>query len=376
MIVNKYKNGGGGSPFDPTQYYTKSQVDAEISGATEGLASEEYVDGAIEEALSGITLDGYWTSAETKTYVDGQVSGLTEYIEDVERVAATALTELHTDILALSAATPDMSNYYTKSEVDAAITSATQDFVTEDALTGYTSMQDFEDFQDAISVKEEVIASALTELHDEIVVISGNTDLTNYYDKTAVDGIIATETGRTEGAYIKKSTLPFAVDNVAITKLGNDNVLAASITNTSEGNTYSVVSAYFNTINGKEPLVTNSQDKENIVLPTFNDVSTAITESIVTETARTESTYAKKSDIPSLDGYWTSAETKNYVDDAISGLTDMMETKEEVIAAALVDLDTNKVGSTDVHTMVKLTQAQYDALTTKDPNTFYIIIGG
>ena len=34
MIVNKYNKGGGGSPFDPTQYYTKSEVDAEITGAT------------------------------------------------------------------------------------------------------------------------------------------------------------------------------------------------------------------------------------------------------------------------------------------------------------------------------------------------------
>ena len=181
MIVNKYNKGGGGSPFDPTQYYTKSQTDAAITAATEDLASEEYV--------------------------DEQVSGLTEYIEDVERVTATALTELHTDVLALSAATPDMSDYYTKSEVDAeitgategfateayvdaTITSATQDFVTEEDLTGYTSMQDFEDFQDAISVKEEVIASALTELHDAVEDI----DLTNYYTKSEVDSEISTAT--------------------------------------------------------------------------------------------------------------------------------------------------------------------------------------
>lgn len=213
VIVNwvrtcKDESGGGsgsGSTYTAGEYISIEQDVISVTGITpdayltsadiQDLASEEYVDDAIEEALSGITLDGYWTSAETKNYVDGQVSGLTEYIEDVERVAATALTELHTDILALSAATPDMSNYYTKSEVDAEITGATEGYATE-----------------------------------------------------------------------------------------------------------------------------------------------------------------------------------AYVDDAISGLTDMMETKEEVIASALIDLNTNKVGSTDVHTMVKLTQAQYDALTTKDPNTFYIII--
>lgn len=226
MIVNKYNKGGGGSPFDPTQYYTKSQVDAEISGATEGLASEEYVDDAIEEALTGITLDGYWTSGETKDYVDEAISGLTDMIEtkeeviasaltelnetfddyytmdevdevieealsgisfdgywtsgetksyvdnaasaitsqveDVERVTATALTELHQDILVLSGAT---SGYATEEYVDAAITAGTQGFITS-AYTGFTSTQDFDAFVDSIEVKEGVIASALTELNE------------------------------------------------------------------------------------------------------------------------------------------------------------------------------------------------------------------
>ncbi|RVP95734.1 phage upper tail fiber protein [Sinorhizobium meliloti] len=34
-----------------------------------------------------------------------------------------------------------------------------------------------------------------------------------------------------------------------------------------------------------------------------------------------------------------------------------------------------RVGSTSVSTIVKLTQAQYNALGTKDANTLYIIIG-
>ena len=111
MIVNKYNKGGGGSPFDPTQYYTKSQVDAEISGATEGLASEEYVDDAIEEALTGITLDDYWTSGETKDYVDEAISGLTDMIETKEEVIASALTELN----------ETFDDYYTMDEVDEVI---------------------------------------------------------------------------------------------------------------------------------------------------------------------------------------------------------------------------------------------------------------
>lgn len=53
-----------------------------------------------------------------------------------------------------------------------------------------------------------------------------------------------------------------------------------------------------------------------------------------------------------MSDYWTSAQTE----DAISAATD------------------NKVSSTSVSTIWKGTQAQYDAITAKDPNTFYIIV--
>lgn len=81
-------------------------------------------------------------------------------------------------------------DFATEAYVNAAITSATQDFVTADDLTGYTSEQDFQDFQDAISVKEEVIASAITELHNAVEDI----DLTNYYTKSEVDSEITAAT--------------------------------------------------------------------------------------------------------------------------------------------------------------------------------------
>ena len=261
MIVNKYKNGGG--EFDPTQYYTKSQVDAEISGATEGLASEEYVDDAIEEALSGITMDGYWTSGETKSYVDDQISAVTDMMETKEEVIASALTELN----------ETFDDYYTMDEVDAAIEAA----ISGISFDGYWTSAETKNYVDGqvsglteyIEDVERVAATALTELHTDILALSAATpDMSNYYTKSEVDAEI---TGAT-------------------------------------------------------------------------------------------------------DGYATEA----YVDDAISGLTDMMETKEEVIASALIDLNTNKVGSTDVHTIEKISQAGYDALVsggTVDSYTLYVITG-
>ena len=157
MIVNKYNKGGGGSG----------------SGST--YTAGEYIQ--IENdviSVTGITPSEYLTTADTQDFVTeaditAATSPIQEQVDDIERVTATALTELHDSILELSGATGDFA---TEAYVAEAITSATQDFVTEDALTGYTSQQDFQDFQDELSIKEEVIASAITELHDSIPDVS------------------------------------------------------------------------------------------------------------------------------------------------------------------------------------------------------------
>ena len=145
---------------DMSNYYTKAETDAAITSATQDFVTEADITAA--------------------------TSPIQEQVDDIERVTATALTELHDSILELSGATSGYATeayvdaaitgatqgYATEAYVNAAITSATQDFVTEDALTGYTSKQDFEDFQDELSVKEEVIASAITEIHDSIPDVS------------------------------------------------------------------------------------------------------------------------------------------------------------------------------------------------------------
>lgn len=157
MIVNKYNKGNGGGG----------------SGSTYSAGDYIQIENDVI-SVTGITPSEYLTTADTQDFVTeaditAATSPIQEQLDDIERVTATALTELHDSILELSGAT---SGYATEAYVDAAITSATQDFVTEDALTGYTSQQDFQDFQDAISVKEEVIASAITQLHGSIPDVS------------------------------------------------------------------------------------------------------------------------------------------------------------------------------------------------------------
>lgn len=270
MIVNKYNKGGGGSG----------------SGST--YTAGEYIQ--IENdviSVTGITPSEYLTTADTQDFVTeaditAATSPIQEQVDDIERVTATALTELHDSIVELSGATGDFATeayvnaaitgatqgYATEAYVNATITSATQDFVTEEDLTGYTSQQDFEDFQDAISVKEEVIASAITELHDAVEDI----DLTNYYTKSEVD-----------------SEITAATENMVTTGDIADMVTTGDIAD----------------------MVTTG-DIQNFV--TSGDVATQV-----------------------------SAATQNMVE------------------------------STSISTIWSGTQVQYDAITTKDPNTFYII---
>lgn len=255
---------GGG---DMSDYYTKAQTDAAITAATEDLASEAYVDQAItaatQDLMTSAQTDAAITAATqdlaTQADITAATSPIQEQVDDIERVTATALTELHDAIIELSGATGD---YATEAYVNAAITSATQDFVTADALSGYTSEQDFQDFQDAISVKEEVIASALTELHDAVEDI----DLTNYYTKSEVDSEItaATENMVTTGDIADMVTTGdiqnFVTSGDVATQIST--ATADMVESTSISTIWSGTQAQYDAISTKDPntfyIITNS----------------------------------------------------------------------------------------------------------------------
>ena len=166
----------------PSSYATH----AEVTAATENLASENYVDAAITAAtqnmateqdiqtamasetartentyakpadipsLAGYATEAYVTAATQGFMTEADVTAITSPIQtqldDVEMVTATAYTELHQDIVALSGAT---SGYATHAEVTAAtqnlasqdyvtsaVTAATQDMATQAYVTGITS---------------------------------------------------------------------------------------------------------------------------------------------------------------------------------------------------------------------------------------------
>ena len=110
----------------------------------------------VQDALSGISLDGYWTSAQTQS----AITAVEDHLYDVEEVTASALTELHTGLLEVSARTVDLSGYYTSAQTEQAITNKNyvtsaqvetqitdKNYITSayvsDALTAYTPTSGF-----------------------------------------------------------------------------------------------------------------------------------------------------------------------------------------------------------------------------------------
>lgn len=203
-------------------------------------------------------LEPYWTSAQTKDYVDEAVSGIS------------------------------LDGYWTSAQTQSAIT------IVEDHLYDV----------------EQVTASALTELHDGLMEVSGRS--------------VSTE----------EIELP----------------IAAAV-NDLKGNIEARLSQKYYT-------------RQEV-----NDIATGKT-----------------------DPGQVNVQIKDYVDPAIAGVNDTIEDKElpvsaalnnlnediatidEVIPAAIVDINDRMVSSSNVKTIWRGTQAEYDAITTKDPNTFYIIV--
>ena len=99
-----------------------------------------------------------------------------------------------------------------------------------------------------------------------------------------------------------------------------------------------------------------------------------------------------------LTDYYTSAQTDSHIQSAVTAINERINTKDEVISialnelheqlqtaedelseaeqvtsTALVDINSRMVSSELIKTIVKMSQAEYDALATKDNNTLYII---
>lgn len=263
MIVNKYAKGGGGSASGVTPQDVQRQIDSALTPYWESGETKDYVD----EAVSGISFDGYYTSAQTDDAIAQAVSGLAteQYVQD-------ALSGVNLD------------NYWTSAQ-------------TEDAISAATSGK-----ADAQNVQSPAQNKWLPGWNSQGVITGTTARL--YETQFSVNGAPNKRIMNTNGASFPNIYAP--------TTSGNPGDILVSV-----GSGAPVWSA--------------------MTFPT-PDVN------------------------------------KAYVDSAVTGVQDQIDTMDEVVSAALVDLNEKKVESEDIKHMVKLTQAEYNQLATKDPDTFYIIV--
>lgn len=155
--------------------------------ASDLQALSEKVDTKLDaSAYTPTDLSEYWTSAQTKSYVDGKVDDALDDYYDKDYVDAALA-----DKLDASAYTPtDLSEYWTSAETQSAINAATSGIpssqVIEQLRTDVNTISgnvenNYYD-KDYIDEKEEVVASALTQLNlrlneDEEVTAAALNDL-------------------------------------------------------------------------------------------------------------------------------------------------------------------------------------------------------
>lgn len=209
-------------------------------------------------------------------------------------------------------------------------------------------------------------------------------DMSNYYTKAQTDAAI---TAATE-------------DMATKTWVGQQGYLTEhqDISGKLDVSTFNTYTGATETVLEGKADISDIPDVSNFV--TSGEVATQIGTAMSSETARTENTYAKIADIPSLDGYWTSAQTNNAITAATNPIQNQLDDVERVTATALTSLQESKqetlVSGTNIKTIndqsllgsgnidiqgggggggsvVELTKAQYDALDPPAQDTTYII---
>lgn len=389
---------------DMSNYYTKAQTDAAITAATEDMATKTWVG-----------QQGYLTEHQD---ISGKldVSTFNTYTGATETVL-----EGKADISDI----PDVSDFVTSGEVATQIGTA---MAAETARTESTYLKEHQDISGKLDKTDFNTYTGATE-----TALNGKVDLTTY---TAYTGSTATAIAAKQDALVSGTNIK-TINNQSLLGSGNIDIQGGGGGTTYTAGDYISIAEDVISVTGITPdLYLTSADTQNLASEDYVDaaitaatenlasksyVDATITAATASETARTENTYAKIADIPSLDGYWTSAQTEDAItaatypfqsqlDDiervtataytelhqdivALSGATSGYATHAEVTAATanmatqayvtgitspMQTTINTKVTGDGISTIKSITQSAYDALVaggTVDANTFYVITG-
>lgn len=199
----------------------------------------------------------------------------------------------------------DLGPYWTSAETQSAITAV----------------------EDHLYDVEEVTASALTELHDNIQELSGTT--------SSIQDTFSAYTPTTGFSTINGS---------AITN-GGDIVIQGG-----GGSTEEIELPIAAAVNDLKGNIEARLNQKYYTRQEVNDIA------------------SRKAEPGQVD-----IQIKNYVDPAIAEVNGNIENKELATSAALNDLNTNKVSGVGITKIQSISQTDYDALAVKDPATLYII---
>lgn len=322
---------------DVSNFVTSGEVATQIGTAMSSeTARTENTYAKIADIPS---LDGYWTSAQTNNAISAATSPIQNQLDDVERVTATALTELHTDILALSAATPDISNYYTSAQTEDVIAEKTAKYFTKSAPTISLS---------AAGLQMDKGYNAFFGDNSEIWLL----DITNGY-------LSDNNRGFNDEFTIDKENKEFYLENIpaGVYRIG------VQAENQDPNDSFTVW-----TWNPNNP---DMEEITSTIGPEFINGYYALLSMM--KDWRYANWFFEK-DVEKFAIKYNQQDDAFDIEVTYKPTIDEVQAKEEVIAAALVDLNEKKVESQDVKHIVKLTQAEYDLIASPDPETLYIII--
>ena len=408
-----------------TQYYTSAQTDTAIQNATNGLASEEWVNnqGFLKEhqdisgKLDTSVFTAYTANTQTELNNKQDASAMTAYAttaftestylkehqslsaysttEQVQTLINTAKQEVENEI-------PDVSNFVTSAQVETQITDkgyltgytesdpvfmaspasgiSTQDITNwnakldSSALTPYyTSAQTDTAISNAVSVKadssrvdeiEEVTASALVELHStkQDILVSGANIKTINNQSLLGSGNIEIQGG--SGSDYSAGT------NIDIT---NNVISVTGITIPTSNTAFTNDAGYVNS----GEVETQITSKGYITGYTESDpVFQASAASGISEQDITN--WNNKLDSSALTQYYTSAQTDTAIDNATSGKQDTLVSgtniktinNQSLLGSGNIQIQGGSGGGSNI---IEITQAEYDALTAYTEDAIYVI---
>lgn len=287
------------------------------------------------------------TSNSLFVITDAQGADLSNYYTKTE---TDGLLDTKLDV---SAYTPtDLSNYYTKSETSGATEISTALASKADTATTYTKTETDNAITAATSAKQDTLVSGtnIKTINGETLLGEGNIEIqggggSSY---TAGDGIDITNDVISVTGKVDTSSFNTYSGSVETALSGKQDILSA-------GTGISIVDNVISATGGGGGGLT--EDDELLISTALTDLNDR-----KIDASDVKSNYQKKGDYA----------TKNYVTTALEPYETKLDeiNTEEVTAYALNDLN-NKFGGLSI---VKITESEYAALTTKNENTLYIVV--